>query len=539
MLNQYNHYLHDPGYLPKDLARYENATPASVLKLAQSLTPNSRVVVHCVPGEKVLHDVPKRPEPQVAQTNMPGGPGNDEWRNTPPKPRAEKAPHLPSAKEFVLKNGMKVYLVEQHHLPVIAAQVTVLRGSDSNPVDKPGLASFTAKMLSEGTEKRTAPQLADDVAQIGARLDANSTADASLVRTSGLTKNSDRMFDLLSDVMLHPAFRQEEIERQRKLRLTELLQQNDDPNTLASKFFYHAVYGAGSPYGYLETGTVEATKATTRDDITRFYASGYGPKNAALVVSGDITEARLKGLAEKYFGGWTGTASPSKPPQVSSTLARHIMIVDMPGSPQSVLRIGQVGLERNNPDYVPVTLMNRILGGMFSSRINLNLREAHGYTYGAFSAFAFRRGAGPFYVGSMVRTDVTAPAVKEVFNELSKMRASAVTPEELAMAKEKETQALPGMFEVASNTASTISNLFVYNLPLDYYRTLPAKIEAVDAAEVQNMATKHLTPDKMVVVIAGYREKIEPELKKLELGPTEAQDAEGKPISEKPAVPGK
>ena len=319
----------------------------------------------------------------------------------------------------------------------------------------------------------------------------------------------------------------------RKRRLTTLIQQNDQPQAVAQRVMLHEVYGGKSPYGYLETGTPESTKETTRQDLVKFYQSGFAPQDSALVVAGDLTEARLKALAEKYFGGWTGQATVSRAPQVENTLQRRIVIVDKPNAPQSALRIGQVGLQRNSPDYAPVLVMNDILGGLFSSRINLNLREAHGYTYGAFSFFQFRRGTGPFIIGSMIRTDVTAPAVKEVFNEVDKMRAGQVTPEELAMAKESNVRGLTADFETTSQTARTMSNLFVYNLPADYYRTLPAKIEGVTAADVHRMAEKYVSPDRMVVVVAGDRAKIEPDLKKLDLGTVEAQDTEGKPIAEK------
>jgi zinc protease len=532
MLDLYNHYLGDPGYLPKDLARYENATTASLKKQAETLTANSRVVVYGVPGEKVVEDVPKRPQPESAEA-MPGGPGNDAWRATPPTPGKMSAPLLPVPTEFKLPNGMPVYLVEQHALPVLTAQLTVLRGSEANPPDKAGLASFAAMMLNEGTEKRTSPQLADDIAQIGATVAANSTADATQVSAGALTKNADKLFDLLADVAIHPAFREEEIERVRKRRLTTLIQQNDQPQAVAQRVLLHEVYGAQSPYGYLETGTPESTKATTREDMVKFYKSGFAPQDSALVVAGDVTEAHLKALAEKYFGGWTGQATVSRAPQVENTLKRRIVIVDKPNSPQSALRIGHVGLQRNSPDYAPALVMNDILGGLFSSRINLNLREAHGYTYGAFSFFQFRRGTGPFVIGSMIRTDVTAPAVKEVFNEVDKIRAGQVTPEELAMAKESNVRGLTADFETTSQTARTMSNLFVYSLPADYYRTLPAKIEGVTAADVHRIAEKYVSPDKMVVVVAGDRAKIEQDLKKLDLGTVEAQDTEGKPIVEK------
>jgi zinc protease len=538
LLNQYNHYTGDPGYLAKDLARYDSATTASVQKLAQALTANSRAVVYGEPGEKVVNDVPQRPEPAATAEKMPGGPGRDEWRNTQPKPGKSSALQLPVPEEFKLPNGMQVYLVEQHDLPVLTAQLTVLRGSDANPPGRPGLASFTAQMMNEGTESRTSPQLADDIAQIGASLNAASSADASTVTGAGLTKNADKLFDLLSDVALHPAFRAEEIERVRKLRLTTLLQQNDNPGILANRVFVHEVYGDKSPYGFLETGTPESTQATTREDLVQFYKGGFAPDNCALVVAGDVTELQLKKLAMKYFAWWTGRAASSKAPMAANTLTRRVVIVDKPNAPQSALRIGQVGLARSHPDYVPLTVMNDILGGMFSSRINMNLREVHGYTYGAFSQFQFRRGTGPFVVGSMIRTDVTAPAVKEVFAELERMRSAEVSPGELSAAKETFERGLTADFETTTRTAGTMSNLFVYGLPPDYYRTLPMKIAAVNAAEVQQMAERHLAPDRMVIVIAGDRAKVEPELKKLELGTVEAQDVDGKPIVEQKAAGG-
>ncbi|HEU5451221.1 MAG TPA: insulinase family protein, partial [Terriglobales bacterium] len=245
-------------------------------------------------------------------------------------------------------------------------------------------------------------------------------------------------------------------------------------------------------------------------------------------VAGDFTQAQLKALAQKWFGGWTGTATASKPPEIEGELARKVVIVDKPGSPQSVLRIGEVGLQRNNPDFPSVQVMNEILGGLFSSRINLNLREAHGYTYGAFSTFSYRRGKGPFFVGSMVRTDVTAPAVKEVFNELDKMRATQPSAAEVSMAQQTLERGLTAAFETTQQTAATMRNLYTYNLPLDYYRNLPAKYAAVTPGDVQQMAEKYLSPDKMVVVVTGDRAKIESGLKELSLGPTETLDASGK-----------
>ncbi len=540
VLNQYNHYTGDPGFMAKDLARYTQATPAGVKKYAAMLTPNSRVIVYGMPGEKHLEDVPqKKVDPNLQSQNMPGGPGNDEWRQNPPKPGPVKAPHLPAPLEFTLANGLTVLLVEDHKLPVMTAQLAVRRGGDANPADKPWLASFTSAMLMEGTEKRPSElQLAGDIAMTGGNVGSGSSYDASTVQANGLTWKADQLFDLLSDVATHPAFPQSELEGLRARRMTSLLQQKDNPNTLATKMFYREVYGEKSPYGYLDTGTEQSTKATTRDDMMQFYKSGFGPKNAVLSVAGDFTQPQLKAIAQKYFGGWTGTATKQAPPEVSSTTEKKIVIVDKPGANQSALRIGEIGIARSNPDFVPVSVMNDILGGLFSSRINLNLREAHGYTYGAFTQFQTRRGAGPFAVQSMVRADSTAPAISETFKEIDKMRTSEPSAEEMSMAKESYIRSLTAIFETTQQTAGTMANLFVYDLPLNYYSTLPAKITAVDGAEVQKVAEKYLTPDKMVIVVAGDRSKIGDQIKTLNM-PTEAIDAEGKPVSgEKPAGPG-
>ncbi len=205
--------------------------------------------------------------------------------------------------------------------------------------------------------------------------------------------------------------------------------------------------------------------------------------------------------------------------------------MDKPGAPQTALRIGHAGISRSNPDYLPVEVMATELGGLFSSRINLNLREQHGYTYGAFAIFQYRRGPGPFLTGSSVRADVTAPAVHEIFNELEKMRSSEMTGDELAVSKDALSRSLPGLFETSQASTNAVRDLFVYSLPLDYYNTLPGKIAGVTAADALRAAKQHLAPEKMVVVAVGDRAKIQPELEKLKLGPVEVRDVNGQPVT--------
>ena len=528
-LNQYNHYLGDPNFLAKDLARYDKATTASVQKLAQEkLAKNSRVVVYGVPGKKVVDDVPKTAQAETGEAPATGNNTQDDWRNQQPQAGAASKLALPVPKSFKLANGLTVMLVEQHNLPVVSANLVVLSGSEANPPDKPGLASFTADMLDEGTTKRSTLQLAEDVAAIGASLSTSSTSDASGINVRTLKKNADAAFDLVADVALQPAFAAKELDRVRNNRLTQILQQRDNPNALASKVFNNALYGANHPYGFTELGTEESIKGITREDMLKFWQAGYVPENAALIVAGDLTESELRALAEKHFGKWSGKATGMTRPDVQAATARHILIVDKPGAPQTVLRIGHVGVSRANPDYVPIEVMNTGLGGLFSSRINMNLREKNGYTYGAGTAFQYRRGPGPFFAASSVRTDVTAPAVHEIFNEFERMRATDVSAEELKIAKDSFARSLPGLFETTGQAAQSVAQLFIYNLPLDYYRSLPAKIDAVTVADVRRVAGQYLLPNSMVIVAVGDRSKIEPELSKLNLGKIETRDLSDK-----------
>jgi zinc protease len=290
------------------------------------------------------------------------------------------------------------------------------------------------------------------------------------------------------------------------------------------------LYGPQHPYGYLESGNEQATKAITRDDLEKFWKAGYVPGNSALVVAGDITQPQVKQLAEKYFGKWTGSFTRPSAPPVKQNAARGILIVDKPGAPQTAMRFATVAVPRSTPDYVPLEVMNTALGGLFSSRLNMNLREEHGYTYGAFSVVLYRRAPGPFIAVAGVRTDVTAPAVRETFTEIDRMRSTDLTPEELTMAKNAFSLSLAGKFETTAQTAETVGELFIYDLPLTYYQSLPSKIDAVSAPEVKRVATQYLRPESMVVVAVGDKAKIEPELKKLDLAPISYRDYEGKVI---------
>ena len=527
-LNQYNHYLGDPGYLEKDLGRYSKVTTESLRQKAESvLRTQARVVVYGIPGNKVIDDAAKSAPPakSIAVESLPAS--NQDWRKSPPAPGPASQLTLPIPVTFKLSNGLSVYLIEQHSLPIVSANVIVLSGGERNPANRPGLASFAAEMLDEGTQKRSALQIAMDADRLGTSLYTGSSMDLSYVTFRSLKKNADGAFELMSDVLLNPAFPAEEIERIRHDRLTEILQQKDNPNITAAKVFSNVIYGQNHPYGYTDLGTEESNKALTREDLHRFWNAGYAPGNSALVLAGDITKAEARALAEKHLGKWSGASSGSEPLATPQSSSRKVVLVEKTDSPQSAIRIGHVGVARSSPDYVPIDVMNTELGGLFSSRINLNLREKHGYTYGASSIFAFRRAAGPFIVGTSVHVEYTAASITELFREIERMRSEEITPEELATAKDSISRSLPGLFETTPQAASSIGQLFVYDLPLDYYRTLPEHIDSVTAADVRQMAQKYLKPDEMAVVVVGELKKIQSQIENLKLGPVEIRDENG------------
>ena len=533
-LNQYNQFLHDPGYLPKDLERFNRATASELKRVAEErLKTSARAVVYGLPGERVVDDPPASKEGETKDDKgktVAGVMPDEPWRANPPPAGPLSKLSLPLASSFKLANGLTVLLAEQHQLPLVAARIVTLSGSDANPIDKPGLASFTTRMLPEGTERRSALQVADDAAQLGASVREFTISDDAIVAIRTLKPNLDAALDLLSDVVLHPKFDPAEIERIRKERETDILQIQDDPMQLAIGVLLRSVYGPAHPYGYRDGGTTEANHLITRDDLRKMWQGGYVPANAALVLTGDLTSAEARALAEKYFGSWQGATTRHEPPPVNAKTSRAIYLVDKPGAAQTFLMVAGLGVPRSTPDYVPLEVMNNILGGLYSSRINTNLREEHGYTYGCFSFFLYRRGQGLFAAGGGMRSDATAPAVEEMLKEIERIRSAPPTAEELKLSKGAFSLSLAGLFESSEQTANTVGDLFTYELPLNYYQQLPAKIDQVKAEDVQRMATTYLHPETSVVIGAGDRAKIEDSLKKLAIGPVELRDADGNPV---------
>jgi zinc protease len=538
-LDEYNQYTGDPGYLPKDVAAEEAVSVASAKAAAvKYLTKDSAVVVYCVPGKKVSSEVPRSPDDTDAAVKItnpytPEFETAQNWRKSAPKAGPPVTVHLPVPETFTLANGLKVYVVSEHSLPVISASLVTRAGSENNPLDKSGLATLTAQAMGEATTSRNLTELAEAQERIGVRVGVGASMDAASASETVLTNYLDKGMDLLADVAQHPAFSPADLDRLKKQRLIGIQQETDNVAQISNRVAPKLLYG-NQPYGLSPTGTTESVTSLTREDVAGFYAAHFGPADSALVLVGDLTLPESRKLAETYFGKWTGTASAAvtipAPPSPPST---HIVIVDKPGAPQtSLLAIGY-GVPADSPDLQTIGVMNYVLGGAFASRINMNLREQHGYTYGANSQFGSLRAGGSFTAGGLVRTDITGPAAKELMSEITRFPSNPPTDAELNEAKDARIKSLPGAFETTGSIAGSMSSIFVYNRPLDYYATLPAKYLAVSSADVARVAQQDLHPGNLIIVAAGDRAKIEKQLKDADLGPVEVRDINGALVTDK------
>ena len=455
------------------------------------------------------------------------GPDRTHPPTLPPSPPL-RVPPLQTAR---LPNGLELAVVEMHKVPVVDVTLLIGAGSTRDPADLPGLATFTATMLQEGAGTRGSLEIADEVGYLGARLFTNASYDAATVSLHVPKRQLDPALDLMADVVLRPTFPDSEIARQRDLRRTAILQQRDQPVAMANIAFAAIVFGAAHPYGRPLNGTETSTATLTRDRVSQFYQTYYRAANARMLIVGDVTLAEAQQLIGARFGAWAAGDLPATVvAPAPAAAARTIYLVDKPGAAQSVFRIGQVGVARATPDYFALTVLNTILGGSFTSRLNQNLRETHGYTYGASSQFSMRRMAGPFLAASSVVTAKTDSSLIEFMRELRRIRDEAVPQAELDKAKAYITLGLPSEFETTAGAAAQFRDLLLYGLPLDYYATYIPQINAVTVDDVQRVARQYLDPDHFAIVIVGDRGQIASGLEALHEGPIVLRDLWGQAI---------
>ena len=453
-------------------------------------------------------------------------------RSKPPELAPPPALKLPAVQTTVLPNGLTLAVVEMHKVPVVDVQLLIDAGAARDPSVAPGLATFTATMLQQGAGARSALDVADEAAFLGAQLGTAAGFDGASASIHVPKRRLEAALDLLADVVLRPAFADSEIARQRELRGAQLVQQRDEPVSVANIAFPAIVYGREHPYGHPLNGTDSATARLARESVAEFYRTYYRPNGARILVVGDVTLAEARRLIAARFGGWERGDVPAFPsPAIAPPgAARTVYLIDKPGAAQSVVRIGHLGPVRTTPDWFALEVLNTILGGAFTSRLNQNLRETRGYTYGAFSQFVPRRLSGAFVALASVVTAKTDSSLIEFLKELRRIRDETVAPAELAKAKAYLTLGLPGDFETTGGAAARFRELLSLGLPLDYYDRYVDRINAVTAADVQRVARQYIAPDRFDIVVVGDKAKIEAGIKALNEGPIVYRDLWGQEL---------
>lgn len=442
-------------------------------------------------------------------------------------PSAAAAPlRVPAIQSRALKNGIRVAVLETHEIPVVSVRVVVDASPVLDPAGKEGLSGLTSQMLAEGTTTRTADQLAEAFADLG-----------NTVTPGGFTTinaNVDSSLALLADMLLRPAFPAASLDRIRQNGIATLRRNKDQPGYIARRVFANTVWGAGHPYE--RTTSEQSLGAITRADLVAFHARYYRPQNVKIVVAGDITPAQAVARLERAFGKWPAGGFKARYviPAAKSAAPGTIYLFDRPNSPQSVVLVGTTGPARNTPDFHALDLVNTTLGGAFSSRLNLNLRETHGFTYGASSQFVFRQTPQPgeFLAAANIATPKTDSGVVEMLKELREIRgARPISATELTFAKSSATKSLPLNFETVDQIAGAGALVLREGLPLTYFNTLSRRYNTVTLAQANRAARTYVNPARVAIVVVGDRKQIEAGLRAARVGPVVVVDENGKPVN--------
>jgi zinc protease len=417
---------------------------------------------------------------------------------------APKAFHFPDAPMQTLPNGLRVFVLHDPSEPQVAVHLVLMTaGTIKDQPAMPGVAQMTANMLTQGSEKRSAQQIAEAIDFVGGNLGASASADSTDVTLSVVKKDLTTGLDLMSDVVLHPSFKAEELDRQREQLLSNFEVEYSDPDYLASAVFARVLFGV-SPYGMPAEGTPDSVKKMDRDSLAKFHDANYATNQSLIAFAGDITPEEAFAATQKYFGAWAKSpAADATPTAATAPSGLHFWLIDKPDAVQTQIRVGKLGVRRADQDYIQLLVTNRIFGGGYNSRLNTEVRVKKGLTYSAYSTFNPHRYAGSFSVGTYTRTAETVEATKLVMNLLAQMASGDVTPQEMDFARNYLAGVYPIQSETADQVAGRVLMVAEYALPADYNSTYPASVRAVDAAEVKSMAAKYLSADNADVVLAG------------------------------------
>ncbi|HEY0242751.1 MAG TPA: pitrilysin family protein [Gemmatimonadaceae bacterium] len=445
---------------------------------------------------------------------------------TRPVPGPAREYHFPRFSARRLDNGITVIVSTVTKLPLVSVATVIDATALMDPLGREGTAELTAEALREGTASRSGVQLTLDLEKLGTSLEAGADWDSTVASLTVLKRNLGEAFRIFAETLLSPAFREEDVERLKAERLAERMQLLDEPRGLADESFSRFLYQADSRYASPASGTSKSVSAVSHHHVAEFYKKNYLPGATTVILAGDLTLDEGISLVQSTLGSWSGqekakTVKADRP----SRLTRAVEIVAKPDAAQSELRIGHVGIPRTHPDYFDVVVMNAVLGGLFSSRINLNLREKHGYTYGASSYYDWRRQSGPFVISTAVQSEVTAAAISETLREIDGMREKEISEDELTLATSYLEGVFPIRYETTSAIAGALANMVMFGLPEDYFDTYRANIAAVTTAGVLAAARAHVRPEELQVVVVGNPEVIREPVKNLPIGPLTVREA--------------
>jgi len=445
-----------------------------------------------------------------------------------PTPTAPRTYRVPAFERMTLSNGLRLVVAPVSKLPLVSVTAVVDAGASTERDGQDGVAALTAQLLLEGAAGLDGAALSDRFERIGTSVDAHADWDAATVSLTVLAERLPEALALVRDLLRAPTFPEREVARLKDERLAELLQLRTEPRALADEHFSRALYAPSARYAAPAGGDAASVRALTGELVRGFYAQCYRPAATTLVFAGDVSVERAAGLAIELFDDWQGEPVATGTRAVDASPATKLVrVVAKTEAPQSEVRVGHVGIPRRHPDYFGATVMNAVLGGLFSSRINLNLRETHGYTYGAFSAFEWRRAAGPFTIQTAVKTDVTGAAVREILHELERMRTEEIGTDELTLATSYLDGVFPIRYETTAAIATALSNLVIHDLPEHFYDEYRMRVRDVTTADVLRAARQHLHPDQLRIVVVGDPAVIAEPLGEIHGAPVEVVTAEG------------
>ena len=451
---------------------------------------------------------------------------------TPPAPGALRTYEVPKVQTFTLDNGLKVLLVERHSLPVVSARFVVDAGAMREPAEKNGLAVLTGDLLSEGAKGLTGAQIAERMADIGAQFGTLGDNHQAFVAVTSLSNVFPQALSLAATTLTDPTFSQSDFDRLVKQAIAAYQRTQSTVEGVGGRVFNAAIYDPSVAYSRPSAGTAASLAQLTRDDVVNWHKSMYSPKNTTLILIGDLTPASARAAAEKAIGSWN-TPAPSLQPMMGKAQAptgNRVILVDRPGSVQSQIYVGESTVGYENNDMLKLVAASRVLGGGFSSRINMNLREKHGWSYGAFASYTPLKGTGAFFISSTIRTNATDSALAESVKEFRRLVSEPVPASELSDQVVNVVSSFPSSVQTVQGLMGRLTNVVIYGLPLDYYSTYRERLSSVTPADVSAVGSSYLKPDALTIVAVGDLKTIEAPIRAQNLGTVEVWDSEGKKI---------